>query len=877
MRKNYIDGFEVETIRRPNGMIYHKRIEKKENLELLTPEQAQRATVPNTRISVDNSVNAYDFTSGGIFEGFYKTPEHFDPQILEVIANLSVYNADVSQAISNIEELGNSGHSLNIEANRDSELETLINEANEYLNIVGAGHGGFDGFVNSLFAQVARYGTTSIEYVVEESLDAIKEAVFVPVKDIKFFYDKETKRYVPKQKVSNPALYNLDSSSQDYIELNELTYLYLPLKKLDSSPYALPPMLGALDALLMQKDALANYKMYLKKLGILGFITVLIDKPDPIPGETEDAYAARLKDKLQVAADNFNYNYRDGVAMGYSDELDIEHHDVSKGANDAGRTMQIIEEQVASGLKTDPALLGRTYSTTETYAGVVYEKLLSQIKNYQRIVSSAVEYGLRLHLTLKGYTYKDIELIFDEPQSLSNERDEAAYATKITSLKQLYNDGIISQEQYAQEAGYDSPYLSEEEVEEKKRSKAPADVSEDEDQIEEDTEEDIDKENDGELVKIKLIYNKAGNSYKWRRKKKKKKTSYIVDVFSKQPKKLNYDTLTNYDRIFDSLEKTDLINAKSCENSQHLQSKISFVSKEQKQLDEFSKAYFRKIYPKLKGQTRIAIEEAFEEILSLDLDTMDADVFADLLVKLVNEGFEIRAVRNFSAISSQIKEMYSWYRFEDPQLVNNLNGREDRIKKVFSALDTKAIQFMSDSDTFYAGRYFSDPKSSEKLRKFVKREFIKDGVSIRDRGEMARFKKKFSDRVDLEDYKIRRVVETTTNRSRNWGNFTTYEQGGVREIQIVGPADQLTCDWCKAMVNTKRTFTVSKISDHIRQVTNSNPEELPLLNPFLTSKVDHKNIGTISEDEFLALGIALPPYHPHCRHRYFAVSFEDDE
>jgi hypothetical protein len=62
------------------------------------------------------------------------------------------------------------------------------------------------------------------------------------------------------------------------------------------------------------------------------------------------------------------------------------------------------EEQVFSGMGTYPAFHGRTDSTTETFADVVYYMLTAQVANMQRVVKRRQELTYMLDLGSAGST-----------------------------------------------------------------------------------------------------------------------------------------------------------------------------------------------------------------------------------------------------------------------------------------------------------------------------------------------------------------------------------------------------------------------------------------------------------------------------------------
>jgi len=434
-----------------NGRVYFPRKKRTTGLAAHpSPEEIDPKVLPVGRVSVD-TVGFGELLRDLISE-MRSVGAAYPLEYLEAMQNLSLVNPDVAQMIDNIVQLGNTGHKVMVESDSEQVRDAAIEELNRFNMTVFGRFGGIDGFVNSALAQIGRGGAISIEWVVSEDLTGIDKMVFVPLKEIRFLYDPASGEYAPHQKTCD-----LTQGDQGLIALNTATYQYCAMQTLDNSPYAVPPILSALESITIQRDIVKNLRFIAKKMGILGFVNFLIRAPKQSPGEKTEEYIARCQQFLDQQAQHLKHNYRDGIAVGLMDSFTVEHHSITGDAAGAKDLFEMNEQQVFSGLKADPALHGRTYSTTETYAGVVYEKMLSIITNYQRTVRSVLEYGYKLHLSLRGIDYQSLWIEFEPSKSLSAQRDETTYATRLANLKILHDQGIIDQNQFAQEAGYDRP------------------------------------------------------------------------------------------------------------------------------------------------------------------------------------------------------------------------------------------------------------------------------------------------------------------------------------------------------------------------------------------------------------------------------------
>lgn len=795
-----------------NGLTLYPRTK----LTTVNPEEVKSADLPAGRVSIEETVTFAQLIKELSVE-FSSSTSKFPIEYLEVMQNLSLVNPDVSQAVDNIVQLGNSGHKVLIETSNDKQQELILQQINDFNSTAFHNFGGVDGFINSLLGQLARGGAASVEWVPEINLNSIEKVVFVPLSTVRFSYNKEDDRYLPYQKTNN-----ILEGTNGYVALNETTYQYCALQLLDNSPYAVPPILAALESIMIQRDIIKNFKFVARKMGLLGFVTFLLKAPQRQGGETDSTYLTRCKSFLEEQANTIKHNYRDGMAIGFKDNFTVEHHSLMGSAQGASEIFKEIEMQVFSGLKADPALHGRTYSTTETYAGVVYEKMLAVLTNYQRIVKQVLEYGYKLHLTMLGLNYNSLVVEFEVPKSLSSERDEQTYTQKLTNLEKLYDQGIISQETFAQEAGYETPDLPEPRVGRGFDFPTLPDTEEPEDSEESDTQE-------NKLIDFL--------------------ESALTPLREKIHKRFHSNCNCEYKELVSLAENRPSI----------------------KKLRKFVNEYFRNVYPSIKGSRIKAIKEVDKFLKSLDPTQFDSEQFADEVFNKLDTAFG----RGFAAsvagneIRKNLTRIYKHFRLIDADPFPN---NKLPIQPQFNLVDENALKFLRNSDDFYFGRYINDNNTKKSLKKWLVDDYLQNGRSLRDKGELDKFRIRFGNRVAKEDYKILRVVETSVTRAKNWGNALTIEEAGATEITIAGPKDNLTCDWCEEMVD--KSFTVSPVVSHIKDVISHSPEQLPQLSPFLPGKIRPEVLGELDEDQLLAQGIALPPYHPYCRHRFVVTGFD---
>jgi hypothetical protein len=136
------------------------------------------------------------------------------------------------------------------------------------------------------------------------------------------------------------------------------------------------------------------------------------------------------------------------------------------GANAAGATNIFTqnEEQVFSGLKSMPSVQGRSYSTTETYAGVAYDIMIRNSIRYQAAVRTMIEYGYYLMAQMWGDKVNKITVAFRSNKSLHRKDDALAEQTEIMNELVKWAAGITNQVDAAHRLGYADPETAYEDV-----------------------------------------------------------------------------------------------------------------------------------------------------------------------------------------------------------------------------------------------------------------------------------------------------------------------------------------------------------------------------------------------------------------------------
>ncbi len=391
------------------------------------------------------SVLDEDLFSGiGRVSSFYniKTPK-FPLEFLKILELLAIWNPDLSQALAIIVNLGNTGHEIHVDGGK---AETVVNRINDLAASVYRTGGGMDGLVNHFLRQIAMMGALSGEWVVADTIsNGISDVVVVPVRTIRFKY--EDGKYLPHQ-------YTGGGIGSAYVALNPVTYSYSPVQTMDDSPYGIPGFYAALKNIEVQIDAVGGMSHIIRKMGLLGFLDVSLKIPERKAGEGEEAFRKRLSSRLDDYAKAFTSNFSKGVAVHYEDQA-LKHNNIGSTAAAAAKAIfNLNEEQIFSALDIPPSMAGRSYSTTETYAEVDYDRFTTRLGNYRRQIKRFMEKGYNLDLALSGIK-ADVSVVFNENSGFKEGEKATAEGKQIENVISKRDAGFINDDEAAREIGYE--------------------------------------------------------------------------------------------------------------------------------------------------------------------------------------------------------------------------------------------------------------------------------------------------------------------------------------------------------------------------------------------------------------------------------------
>lgn len=408
-----------------------------------------------------SSVDDVGSSIQGLFRNYAPLGYNLPFESLDYIELLSTYNPDYSQAVDNIRTLANSGHNLYVDAGSELAARKIKARLEDKARMIQESHGGIDGVIDKLLDQAATYGAMCGEWLLDENLTEVVGFVDMNPKSIRFFYEPDEQKFCPYQKVSMTQAEEAEKRKQKvinktYVKLNEATFRYYAFDAAPNSPYGTPPFLAALAPIAMQRDMNTNMAQIVKKIGLLGIIDVTVKQFPPKLGQSQDEYEAEASSYLDQYVEVVEDMVKDG-GMVHFDDVEVSSQQLTGNANGATQIWKQNEEQVFSGLKSMPSVQGRSYSSTETYAGVAYDIIIRNTTKYQRAAKRMVEAGYWLDATLSGAKPKSITIAFRPNKTLQRLQQAQADNMEIKNAHQKWLLGLIDQTDVAQELGYNEP------------------------------------------------------------------------------------------------------------------------------------------------------------------------------------------------------------------------------------------------------------------------------------------------------------------------------------------------------------------------------------------------------------------------------------
>lgn len=185
--------------------------------------------------------------------------------------------------------------------------------------------------------------------------------------------------------------------------------------------------------------------------------------------------------------------------------------------------------------------------------------------------------------------------------------------------------------------------------------------------------------------------------------------------------------------------------------------------------------------------------------------------------------------------------------------------RKLRIKLAWNQVDDGAVEWLTEHHLYWVGNYYDKHVSG------VLATLMNDGLSHGlGRADIGKELKEFFDDYpgvpNRPDSYWRGFAANSMNRSRGFGLLRSYEAAEIVEFIIDAVMDERTSAICRAL-NGKVIPIAKAVDQRDKMMAAENPEDVKAIAPW--PKLDA--VRGASTAALVAQGVAMPPYHFHCR------------
>lgn len=254
--------------------------------------------------------------------------------------------------------------------------------------------------------------------------------------------------------------------------------------------------------------------------------------------------------------------------------------------------------------------------------------------------------------------------------------------------------------------------------------------------------------------------------------------------------------------------------------------------------------YMRRLRPSLRNVREQALGDIEEWMRSLP-SPPSQEQFTTKIEGLIGSAF---AALDRKVISDTITEIYRAYR------------AAPGVELAFGGPDLRAMKFLAKLDHFYISSYLRNKDAQAAAQGFLSERYLEQGAGLFGRGsaeDIQAFRDLLGQKLsDLEEWQVRRIVDTSVQRTRNWSTVAQFQDAGIQEIEIYEPTAD--CEFCARM--NGRVISVPVAYGKMKQQAEMSTAEYEA---DLRATVPTIDGDTDNTETFVENGL-LPPYHPHC-------------
>jgi len=250
-------------------------------------------------------------------------------------------------------------------------------------------------------------------------------------------------------------------------------------------------------------------------------------------------------------------------------------------------------------------------------------------------------------------------------------------------------------------------------------------------------------------------------------------------------------------------------------------------------------------YNRISGITGEYRDQALSEIQKIMLGSsgMTESAFAAAVYETLSKYYQNL---NQADITDAVKGIYDFYRISDK---STWLGKEPPITFSFTPVDQGVLDSLKNLDKWHLSKMVENQDMQGPVMSWLKNQYLEKGEGLFGRGSQEAiegFRSQFANQLaGLEDWQIRRIIDTSVTRMRSIADIMQADQAGVEKLRIVAAMTERTCERCAALNGTEIEVAGAH-SNMLNQIKQS-PEAGAYLK------------------------MPLPPFHPNCHCRTVMV------
>jgi len=321
---------------------------------------------------------------------------------------------------------------------------------------------GMDAVLERFFRSVFTYGAFSAEIVLSRRRNQITKVNFIDPSTIRFKRKEGSFELIPYQvpvgfDASVMSLQSMIDSGQ-VIELNPNTFYYYGLGADNDNPYGTSLLSSIPFVARIQNKMMGDMQATMHNAGYPRY-HIKYTPPKQNIGESNADYRTRVEGNFSTLETEFNEVPPDANFISY-DNVTVQVLDAAgKVSIEWYNNHRAVTEQIISGMKLAPFMIGKNYGTTETWGTAQYDLMIRNARMVQRAAKRFAEWIRNLELMLAGSPVRS-EHHFNENRVAGEQIEAQARNINVKTTMNLLDEGIISQDQAARELGYVKPFLS---------------------------------------------------------------------------------------------------------------------------------------------------------------------------------------------------------------------------------------------------------------------------------------------------------------------------------------------------------------------------------------------------------------------------------